>query len=118
MALMLHCSGTLQDLHRLQIRLKEGEILTFWDQSDEYEDLEVDATLHYLREKSRWHAEFMSNEIRYVPHVNPDQDFDKYPCYRCRSDLHKTIGVGKDLAETVCPECNLPVLYPMKPPND
>ena len=41
-ALMLHRSGTLQDLHRLRLRLAEGETHTFWDQSDEEEDLEVD----------------------------------------------------------------------------
>lgn len=117
-ALLLHCAGTLKDLHRLQIRLKEGDTYTFWDRSDMEEDLEVDAVVMFDPRSKTWHAEFPGEKIRYVPHREGWSDFKSFPCFRCRSDLKQlrdSVGFFKDAA---CPSCGLPVMHPIAPPGE
>ena len=116
-ALMLHRSGTLQDLHRLGLRLSEGETHTFWDRSDEDEDLEVDAKLAFDDKSAEWVAEFARDEIRYVPHQKEPDDFDCYPCFRCRSDLRRFRDSAGFAMDSKCPSCGLPVMFPIAPPN-
>jgi hypothetical protein len=117
-ALLLHRSGTLQDLHRLRLRLVEGETHTFWDQSDEEEDLEVDATVVFEHSSSQWLAEFSRDEIRYVPHQKEPEDFESYPCLRCRNDLRAFRGSAGFRMDSVCPSCGLSVMFPIAPPNE
>lgn len=116
-ALMLHCSGTLQDLHRIALRLSEGEVHTFWDQSDEDEDLEVDAKLVFDDRSSEWLAKFSQDEIRYVPHQKEPEDFDTFPCFRCRNDLRTLRDSRGFKMDSACPSCGLSVMYPIAPPN-
>ncbi len=115
-ALMLECSGTLQDLHRLRIRLADHERLTFWDQSDETEDLEVDALLVFDSASMNWRAEFRSDTIRYVPHIPEPDDFDSFPCYRCRAELGNDVKAHGN--HSVCPSCGLAIRYPFSPPEE
>ena len=113
-ALLLRCFGTLQDLHRFQIRLAERQRLTFWDRSDEAEDLEVDAVLSFDSETHSWHAEFNSEEIRYVPHV--ETNCESFPCYMCRTELGSY--VKPDGSEMDCPSCGLPIWFPLSAPEE
>lgn len=117
-ALLLERAGTLRDLHRFQVRLEEGMTLTFWDQSDEYQDLEVDALLVYLsrRFKSEWVGEFSWDSLRYVPHKPAVDIMEAYPCFRCREELSPNLGTISFPEGAVCPTCGLSVGYPMEPP--
>ena len=112
---MLICFGTLQDLHRLQIRLSEHERLTFWDRSDEEEDLEVDGRLVFDPASRIWQAEFQHDGIRYMPHRLEEEDSESFPCYKCRTELGSYIkahGVHSD-----CPSCGLAIWFPLSPPE-
>ncbi|MCI0486512.1 MAG: hypothetical protein L0229_07915 [Blastocatellia bacterium] len=57
--LRLNCIGTVQDLARQQISLRDGQRLTLYS-----EDLEVDGVVRYSREENMWVAVIDWNAIR------------------------------------------------------
>jgi hypothetical protein len=68
--LRLNCDGTLQDLDRHKISLREGLHLKLYDaDSDDQgapEDLEVDGVVHYSAEEQCWVAIIDWNAIRHI----------------------------------------------------
>ena len=58
--LRLNCVGTVEDLARQQITLREGQLLTLYS-----EDLEVDGVVHYSTEENVWVAAIDWNAIRH-----------------------------------------------------
>jgi len=59
--LRLNCIGTVQDLARQQISLRDGQWLTLYS-----EDLEVDGLVRYSREENLWVAVIDWSAIRRV----------------------------------------------------
>ncbi len=57
--LRLNTNGTMQDLTRLQISLREGQVLTLYS-----EELEVDGIMRRSQEENLWVAVIDWNAIR------------------------------------------------------
>ncbi len=68
--LRLSCLGTMQDLTRLGITLRDGMELTVTD----YEGLEADAVAHYSADESRWVAVIDWDQVRDVEPSEPPGD--------------------------------------------
>lgn len=68
--LRLTCAGTLADLQRQGIELKEGLALTFYmddgDDEGRVDNLLVDGTVHQSKEDSEWVAEANWSELRHA----------------------------------------------------
>lgn len=120
--LVLTTYGTLRDLNRQQIRLREGMVLTFYMESDEAEDLEVEGTVHFRRSgpfgENYWEAVYEQSTVRYVPVSRTCEDSRSLSCFLCRSELgfhFRANGCGKDMH---CPFCGCNVLAAVAPPGD
>ena len=59
--LRLNCVGTIEDLSRQNIKLKDGQLLTFYD-----EELEVDGVVQYSEEENLWVAAIDWKQIKQV----------------------------------------------------
>ena len=59
--LRLNCVGTIEDLSRQNIKLKDGQLLTFYD-----EELEVDGVVQYSEEENLWLAAIDWKQIKQV----------------------------------------------------
>ncbi len=82
-AIGLDTFGTLKDLAREGILLREGLRLVVYDASDDGEDLEADGVVFFDSERGRWFAELGEPGYRYVP--KRDRDAIKtFPCTYCR----------------------------------
>ena len=57
--LRLNCRGTLDDLHRHQVSLSEGLVLTFYS-----EDVEVEGEVHYSTDENVWVAAIDWDAVR------------------------------------------------------
>ena len=57
--LRLNCIGTVEDMARQQITMREGQLLTLYS-----EDLEVDGQTQYSTEENMWVAVIDWNAIR------------------------------------------------------
>ena len=64
--LRLSCVGTIEDLERQGIVLREGQSLTIYS-----EELEVDGVVHYSEEEKLWTAVIDWNAIREVEPIVP-----------------------------------------------
>ncbi len=62
--LRLNCIGTVEDLARQQITLREGQLLTLYS-----EDLEADGQVEYSTEENVWVAVIDWNAIRHLENV-------------------------------------------------
>lgn len=58
--LRLNCIGTVEDMARQQITMREGQLLTLYS-----EDLEVDGQTQYSTEENLWVAVIDWNAIRH-----------------------------------------------------
>ena len=62
----LNCAGTVADLHRQGIVLRDGQSLIIYS-----EELEVEGIVHYSEEEKLWTAVIDWNAIREVDAVVP-----------------------------------------------
>lgn len=119
-SLILTTIGTLGDLARYKIRLQEGMKLTFYTDSSEDEDLEVEGTVFYdpgseFVQAPSWVADVVWDSIRDVP-VHRSTGAASFPCFGCDLDLlphFEIVGCGE---HTVCPSCGTSVREPVAPP--
>ncbi len=99
--------GSIRDLARQRIRLREGMRLTLYDSSDGDEDMEVEAVVRFDASATdlrlNWYIEVELSTFRRVPH-SPDESFSmSMPCTHCGVDLE---GTPTHLdASTLCPRC-------------
>ncbi len=74
--LKLTCAGTLQDLDRQGIQLKERQKLTFYtDDSDDQgqpDELRIDGVVHFDAEAKCWVAEVDWSALRHASHEERD----------------------------------------------
>ncbi len=114
--LILTCYGTLRDLSRQQIRLKQGLELTFC-----MEDIEVDSRVVYQpgRNGTRgyWSAPYESADVRELPAMPPPDTDNSYPCFACRQDLHPYFEKHGFNQNTCCPFCGTSIMTPVLPPD-
>jgi hypothetical protein len=114
-AIGLDTFGTLKDLAREGIPLREGLRLVVYDESDDKEDLEADGEVFFDRERGRWFAELGEPGYRYVP--KRDRDIIKnFPCIYCRVALDDHVKSGLEMGEP-CPSCGRPIHDPLRPPG-
>jgi hypothetical protein len=62
--LRLNCVGTIEDLNRLHIELRDGQLLRLYS-----EDLEVDGVVQYSDEEHLWVALIDWNAVREIEEV-------------------------------------------------
>lgn len=113
-AVPLHGKGSVADLNRAGIRLRNGTALRIFDRSDEHEDLEADTEALWVPEHGVWMA-VLSERWRDVPRVDAPER-PEVPCLRCRAIL-STFWSG-DFPDQACPACGTWVMACMAPPDD
>ncbi len=115
-AVILNTQGTLSDLARHRVRLSECLRLTFWDASDDDEDIEVDAEVNYHPGQGHWLGEFAASKLRYVP----KRDRTEHPCvcFSCGADVTGLSQVGEYGLGTKCPACSSDLGEPLRPPEE
>ncbi len=130
-AVVLDTFGTARDLSNAGITLHEGCALVVYDWSDEEEDLEGDATVHFDFERRRWVAELGARGYRYVP-KRDRTPVRAFLCVGCRRDLGLGLtrfGEGREGAIIVgnthrkpiadrCPSCATTVSAAIAPPPE
>jgi hypothetical protein len=67
--LRLNCRGTIDDLSKQKIELKEGLKLTLWcedtDENDNPDNLVVEATAHFNDKQKVWEGVFVWENIKH-----------------------------------------------------
>jgi hypothetical protein len=106
--------GTLCDLANALLVLMEGLELTIYDQSDDHEDLEAEATATFDSELNCWVARISASGIRYVP--TQDQRVGQLVCVGCKANLHRLVQEKGLDAGIKCPACGLPAWTPILKP--
>jgi len=114
-SLNLDSYTTLSDLSYHSIRLQEGMRLTFWDQSDDAEDLEVETMLYYEPVSKKWLGQFAAGAIRDVPARN--RNIGPLLCYSCRKDASEKFPHFWSHIPMICPSCGLSLMIPIEPPG-
>jgi hypothetical protein len=73
--LRLNCTGTIQDLARQQVQLRDGLVLTLYaddaDAQGRPDDLEVRGVVEYSAEEHGWVARIDWNAIRHASESRP-----------------------------------------------
>ncbi len=112
----LDTMGTLKDLANAGVRLSNGLQLVVFDQSDEVEDLEANATAHFDSVRGVWAAEIGVEGYRYVP-TRGQEEARAFLCVACRTPLDPFIqSVGLQIGD-LCPSCATPIHAPLIPPE-
>jgi len=116
LAVPLDTVGSLQDLSNAGVRLREGDVLTIYDASDENEDLEASAIARYDRPRRIWIAELGPAGYSYVSRTV--QKASTFLCVGCRYDLGAAPSQGGALPwpPRVCPSCGLETNAALAPP--
>ena len=115
LALGLHYFGTLKDLSRLKLRLRNGLELDVYSDSDEHEDIEASGVVHFDETARQWFVEFAEQDIRCVP-TQPEPAGPRFPCWNCATDLEEQIkSSGLEYGDT-CRHCGREIHEPIKPP--
>jgi hypothetical protein len=116
----LHRMGTLRDLCAARLRLYDGLVLTLYSDSDEAEDLEIEARVRWMPSAVRtsgWVGEFDPAKFRHVTKTSAPGVFDWFPCSRCAADLSDQIRrAGLSLGQR-CFKCGTLVHAPVTPPE-
>ena len=109
--------GTIGDLNRFKIKLREGLCLTFFEPND----IEVDATVHFIQSESdkynpdgKWLAKYKASSIRSSENKS-DYNIPQL-CFKCEynfDSLHKIYGRQYN---EICPKCGTSIMYPLMPP--
>lgn len=115
-SLVVDSYWTLRDLAYHRIRFREGMRLVFWDVSDDFEDLEVEAELRYDPYWKKWYGDFPANAIRDVPTKNRDCNVP-FLCFSCRSDVTKKFPNFWSHIPMICPTCGASLMVPMEAPE-
>lgn len=112
--------GTLRDLCAARGRLKEGLMVVLYMDSGEKEEIEVDATTHWISTETgnHWVGEFDPKAFRYVPLVKRDSLLAWFPCSNCGTNIGEIISRSGLTGESRCPHCNTQVYRPMAEPDD
>ncbi len=108
--------GTLIHLAALGVVLHEGTELTVFDQSDEYEDLEGDATAVYDHESQCWIAEIDRKGCRYVP-TRSTLTPTALQCVNCAASIDDVVKVAGRPDTAFCPSCGTPANTQTLPPS-
>lgn len=110
-AVPLVCSGTIQDLNQLSLRLEEGMRLTPYVDSCELQDLEFDGVARFDRDRELWFIEYDPATLRY----RPCRDWSVRPflCWSCRKPAVYT-GRGRG---DLCSNCGALLEAPWAPPG-
>jgi len=109
--------GTIKSLNTLQIKLKEGMRLIFYDP----EDIEVEAEVYFDRttpsiisSEGRWLAKFKDKDIK---SCNKVEDWNApHPCFHCREDFNPHLKKLGSNYHTNCPNCGTSVAYALSEP--
>jgi hypothetical protein len=81
--LRLNCIGTIEDLARHHIELKDGQLLTLYS-----EDVEVDGTVQYSDMEKMWFAAIDGEQIRQVEDIDLEtQGIDREQAKALRTSL-------------------------------
>ena len=114
-AVHLHRLGSMIDLARAKVRLREGMKLNVYMDSDETEDIEVFGTAIFDPVSSYWYVEFDPLVYRDVVRP-PDPTGPKFPCWNCGNELSELVA-SKGLApRDRCPTCDEEIHKPLDPP--
>lgn len=117
LALYLHCWGSLKDLSRKKISLKENMNIRVYSDSDELLDLEAFGVVYFDNESMQWFAEFSEDKIIEVPTIEEDSNMD-FPCWNCETELSEYFKKNGLKLGDVCPKCNSTIHSPLNPPNE
>jgi hypothetical protein len=112
----LDTQGTLRHLAKLRLVLKPGMHLTIFDQSDENEDLEADATVVYEDVTECWMAEVDSKGYRYVPSLRTVVPAE-LQCANCGEPLDGVVEKAGGLSKASCPVCGTRATAPLCRPT-
>jgi len=89
------CSGTLDDLSQLGLRLQEGLRAVVF-----FEDVEYDAVARFDWQDRRWYFEHDDSTLRYV--TPRDHGPSVFLCWSCRrATTYSRLGCGER-----CPDCD------------
>src|SRR5262249_41944253 len=106
---------------RQRIQLEEGLELTFYQDSDANEDIEVEGRVFYEPgadgARGHWSATYEPDSVRYVPVGPAHEDAISHPCFQCRQDLRPYFAEHGRNEETRCPACGTRIMVPMLPPG-
>lgn len=118
--LMLTGYGTLASLHRYQIRLREGMVLTFFEPSD----IEVEGKVFYDRtapgkftSPGQWLARFDGQDVKDSAESGA-AELKEFLCFKCRLDLTAYLNVVAQQYKEICPNCGTDIMYPLLPPEE
>jgi hypothetical protein len=114
-ALYLHTLGSLMDLSRLKLCLRDGLQLDVYSDSDAYEDLEATGIVHFDHSAKQWFVEFDEQDIRDVP-TRHEPIGAKFPCWNCGAELHERIWASGLKLGDACQRCGREIHEPLRAP--
>lgn len=111
--------GTICDLNRFKIKLKEGMKLTFYEPND----IKVEAIICFMSTETdnhnpngKWFGKFKMDDVR-----DSTRDLElKFSriCFNCDFDFENhTETIARQYNE-LCPECGTSIMYALMPPKD
>jgi hypothetical protein len=107
--------GTLRDLSRLRLRLKNGMALLIYDSGDGDQDMEIEGVAKY--KSGHWSAELNPATFRRVPRQSAGTAFD-FLCFHCGKDIYEWLCEHKLKADTMCPHCGGYIREALHTPDD
>jgi len=114
--------GTLRDLCAAKLKLREGLVLTLYTDSDENEDLEIEATARWISDAGAtaggyWVGEFIPENFREVPKSPRESVSNWFPCSVCGANLAGMMARSGLSLATCCSDCGARVYAPIAQPD-
>jgi hypothetical protein len=114
--------GTLRDLCAARLLLQDGLHLTLYTDSDENEDLEIEAIARWISNPNAinggyWAGEFDPKKFRDVPIQRTQSSSTWFPCSACGTNLAEEITRFGLNSSTRCTKCGVNVHRPIAPPE-
>ncbi|WP_395343790.1 hypothetical protein PN836_004190 [Ningiella sp. W23] len=106
--------GTITDLNKLKVKLKEDMRLTFFEPND----VQVDAIMHFYPSvkdtncpNGKWLGKYRPENI--IDSILPNQKRELC-CFKCDNVFSKDKGLNFQMR---CPNCNTEATYALLPPS-
>jgi hypothetical protein len=115
-ALYLHYFGSMRDLARTKVHLREGIELDVYSDSDEIEDLVASGLVYFDQAAKQWFVEFDETAIRYVTRP-PEPVGPKFPCWSCGAELYPLLTENGVKLKASCPHCGRGIDELLSPPT-
>jgi hypothetical protein len=110
--MLLGYVGTLSDLNRQKIVLREGMEVTVYSDSDEMEDVEMDGIVKFsdipnsgFPETREWYVQTHPGSLRHIKRVSTMIGPFTIPCFNCGSNIYNRLN------EKTCPQCGFEIEY-------